>query len=1064
MRFASLHHHSTYSFLDGYALPEAHVRRATELGMGSLALTEHGNVFSHAKFEQAARKEGVQSIFGCEFYCGPIDEDHRAQSKNHLTVLAETQEGYRNLLRLVTEANNEGFYHQPTVSGSMLATRGNGLIVLSGCQSSLLFTSLMGGKGIDAGDASYQRARNVARRFARTFGDSYYIEVQAFPELKETCLANEALARISRETDIPLVVTLDCHYTMPTEKELQQVLHNVRPGKQQTLEEQIRGWGYNADLCVAPNDNTILRKLVATGVPRKQAIDAILNTEQIAQRCKVELPKLPMLRYPTKDSKATWREWLRQGWRERKCHKLPRRERERYAERLRYEMGIIEEKDFIDYFLVVSDSLRWAKDSGIAVGPARGSAAASLACWLLRITEVNPMLFDHLVFERFIDISRQDLPDIDVDFEAERRHEVVDYLIARYGRDCVSDVGTFTMYKSKLALDDIARVYNIPIYEVEKVKDVLIERSSGDLRASATIEDTFEQFEQASKVLVEYPALATATRLEGNAKGFGVHAAGVVVSNGPITDVCSVVTRVVKGRVRKVVGLDKYDAEYLGLLKLDYLRLNAMDRLAGCCRDIGEPTSYLYTIPTEDEDVISLFRANDVTGIFQYEGRAVRSISGALKPDSFREVCDITALARPGPLHNGSAQSYIDIKRGLVKPTVSHPALASITADTYYQIIYQEQILRIVREIGNFDWTHAAHIRRIISKKLGDQEFQRQWHRFWEGAQTLHERMDVPEMDEQTARAIWGDCITAGSYAFNAAHTISYGYIAWWDGHFKVHHQGTWYKWLLRGVSARSSANTSGSRGNTKASAVSKAKIDPETVALRDAVNHSFLIEAPHFDTAEMTWTYNDQNRTLHGGLLQIPGIGESKAQALIEGRDEMGLTEWGEIERIKGFGPKTSASIQDWVSQPDVFGIYTLDNLIQKVKTDMPRLGLPEPTHTALEVPYERGRDTEVTWIGVVVQRNLRDIFEINKARGVEVDPESIDRPDLNEWMIAAGYDGTELVSIRVDRYKYPGFRKALWGLRLNKDVVVVQGVKPGFRAAREVRASKMWVIDPDA
>jgi DNA polymerase-3 subunit alpha len=516
--------------------------------------------------------------------------------------------------------------------------------------------------------------------------------------------------------------------------------------------------------------------------------------------------------------------------------------------------------------------------------------------------------------------------------------------------------------------------------------------------------------------------------------------------------------------VRKVVGLDKYDAEYLGLLKLDYLRLNAMDRLAGCCRDIGEPTSYLYTIPTEDEDVISLFRANDVTGIFQYEGRAVRSISGALKPDSFREVCDITALARPGPLHNGSAQSYIDIKRGLVKPTVSHPALASITADTYYQIIYQEQILRIVREIGNFDWTHAAHIRRIISKKLGDQEFQRQWHRFWEGAQTLHERMDVPEMDEQTARAIWGDCITAGSYAFNAAHTISYGYIAWWDGHFKVHHQGTWYKWLLRGVSARSSANTSGSRGNTKASAVSKAKIDPETVALRDAVNHSFLIEAPHFDTAEMTWTYNDQNRTLHGGLLQIPGIGESKAQALIEGRDEMGLTEWGEIERIKGFGPKTSASIQDWVSQPDVFGIYTLDNLIQKVKTDMPRLGLPEPTHTALEVPYERGRDTEVTWIGVVVQRNLRDIFEINKARGVEVDPESIDRPDLNEWMIAAGYDGTELVSIRVDRYKYPGFRKALWGLRLNKDVVVVQGVKPGFRAAREVRASKMWVIDPDA
>jgi hypothetical protein len=223
-------------------------------------------------------------------------------------------------------------------------------------------------------------------------------------------------------------------------------------------------------------------------------------------------------------------------------------------------------------------------------------------------------------------------------------------------------------------------------------------------------------------------------------------------------------------------------------------------------------------------------------------------------------------------------------------------------------------------------------------------------------------------------------------------------------------------------------------------------------------------VEAPRFDQTELTWTYNNHTRTLHGGLLQIPGIGEKKAAALIEGRDSMSLTEWGEIERISGFGPKTAAMIQDWVSQPDVFGIYTLDNLIQKVKTELPNLGVPEPTHTALEVPYERGRDTEVTWIGVIVQRNLRDIWEINKARGVEVDPETIDRPDLNEWMIMAGYDGTELVSVRVDRYKYPGFRKALWGLRLNKDVVVVQGVKRGFRAAREVKASKMWVIDPDA
>jgi DNA polymerase-3 subunit alpha len=1030
--------------------------------MGSLALTEHGNVFSHAKFEQAAVKEGIKPIFGCEFYCGAIDEGHRQQTKNHLTILAETQKGYRNILRLVTEANDAGFYYHPTISGSMLGKRNDGIIVLSGCQSSLLFTSLMGGKGISPAKAGFARAKAVARRFARTFGDRYYIEVQAFPELEETCAANPALAEIARQLNVPLVATMDCHYTLPTEQEIQKVLHNVRAGGRQTLEEQSRAWGYTADLCPPLNDNTLIRRLVGTGLDRRMARAAVLASEEIASRCSVDLPKLPMVRYKSADTTATWREWLRDGWRLRKCDHLPTAERRRYAERLRYEMSIIEEKDFVDYFLIVSDALRWAKDRGIAVGPARGSAAASLACWLLRITEVNPMLFEHLVFERFIDISRQDLPDIDVDFESERRDEVVDYLVARYGRDNVSDVGTFTMYKSKLALDDVARVHHIPSFEVEKVKDVLIERSSGDLRSSATIEDTFDQFEQAAEVRKAFPKIEEATRLEGNAKGFGVHAAGVVVSNGPITDVCSVITRVVDGRTRKVVGIDKYDSEYLGLLKLDFLRLSAMDRLAGCCRDIDVPVTYLYDIPTEDKAVIDLFQRNDVTGVFQYEGRAVRSINGALKPDNFEEVCHITALARPGPLHNGSAQSYIDIKRGVLKPTVSHPALAAITAGTFYQIIYQEQILRIVREIGNFDWTHAAHIRRIISRKLGDQEFMRQWGRFWEGAQTIHERLEVPEMDEATAKAIWGDCITAGSYAFNAAHSVAYGYISWMDAHFKTHHPGIFYKHLLRKASARSSANTSGSRGNTKASAVSKARIDPETVALRDALTHGFQIEPPEFTGATTTWELVD--RTLHAGLLQIPGIGDKKAKALIEGRDALGITEWGEIERINGFGPKTAASIQDWVSHPDPFRIYELDDKIQRVKADLPNLGLPEPTHTALEVPYERGRDEEVTWLGVIVQRNLRDLYEINKARGVELDLEKLDRPDLNEWMILAGYDGTELVSIRVDRYKYPGFKKAIWGLRLNGDIVVVQGVKPGFRAAREVKASKMWVIDPDA
>jgi len=254
MRFVSLHHHSTYSFLDGFQLPEAHVRRIGELNGTALALTEHGNVMSHVKFEQAAKDTGVKPIFGIELYCGEIDPERRSQLKNHLTILARNPEGYLSILQLVTRSYQEGFYYEPTVSGSMLAANKRGLVVLSGCNGSLLFTSLVGGKGISPESASLQRGMGVAQRFRRVFGDQYFLEVQAFPELETTRRANPLLARISRETGIPMVATLDCHYTMPTENELQKVLHSLRNGGKSTPEDLSKSWGYAAELCPPAND------------------------------------------------------------------------------------------------------------------------------------------------------------------------------------------------------------------------------------------------------------------------------------------------------------------------------------------------------------------------------------------------------------------------------------------------------------------------------------------------------------------------------------------------------------------------------------------------------------------------------------------------------------------------------------------------------------------------------------------------------------------------------------------------------------------------------------------
>lgn len=1067
MRFVSLHHHSTYSFLDGYALPEAHARRISELNGSALAMTEHGNVMSHVKFEKAANEIGVKPIFGVELYCGEIDPERRTQLKNHLTVLAKDQEGYQNVLQLVSRSYSEGFYYAPTVSGSMLREHGRGLVVLSGCQGSLLFTSLVGGKHIPREEAGYRRGLDVARRFKRAMGDAYVLEVQAFPSLPLTCEANPMIARISRELDIPMAVTLDCHYTMPTEQEMQQILHSIRGGGKQTPEEQAQSWGYAAELCPPVNDRHLLKILMETGIPREQAIKAINLTAEIAEDCNVTLPHLPMVRYPLppgyEDGWQLFEKWIKDGWKFRGFDGLSPREKRDYKKRIRYEMSIIKEKDFADYFLVVSDLVRFAKDADIGVGPARGSAAASLVCYLLRITEVNPMLFPHLVFERFIDITREDLPDIDLDFESARRGEIVDYLVAKYGREYVSQIGTFSTYKSKIALDDVARVYRIPKFEVDRIKDVLLERSSGDLRASATIEDTIEQFEQAQKVVDRHPNIMQATKLEGNVRGFGIHAAGVAVSNQPITDVTSILEREVNKRMVQVIAIDKYDAEQLGILKIDLLGLSTMDGLIDMCRNLGEKPSFLYDIPIVDDEVVRGFKENDVVGIFQFEGRAVRMVNGSVKPDNFEEVCHITALGRPGPLHNGSVADYVDIKRGVKEPTVKHPALAAITEFTQYQIVYQEQILRIVREIGNFDWTHAAYIRKIISRKLGDQEFNRQWERFRDGAVTVHERMDVESIDEEMAKSIWGDLITAGSYAFNFAHSVSYGYIAWWGMWFKRHHPELFYAAMLDRADKKGKGG--GGAGNAKASGTSKAKLDPQVIMLRDAIAHGFQILPYDLRKSDLTWTYEGK-RALRPGFDQIEGVGPAMASKIKDWVDSQNgrKIDWSNLIEVKGIGEKTIVNLVEHATAEDPFGVQRLEKMIAAVKNDLPKLGLPIPTHTAIEVPYERGEDELVIWVGVAVHKNLRDIFEVNRARtGEELNPDEVKDPELNEWMLVTGYDGTDLLSLRVDRWKYPKLKELLWKVSLHEDVILVRGVKKGWRAAREIKVKDIWVLDAE-
>lgn len=1058
MRFVSLHHHSTFSFLDGFQLPEAHVRRATEINMGAIAMTEHGNIFSHVKLEKAAAELGVKPIFGCEFYAGWTDDERKTQKKNHITVIAKDQRGYRNLLKLVTLSWEQGFYYEPTVDWRWLAQHQKGLIILSGCQGSALFTAMVGGKHVEESDAGYDRGLKVAEWFDRRF-DDFYVEVQAFPELEKTRRANPLLARVARAIGRPLVATMDCHYTAPEEAEVQQILHNVRPGEKRSLEDMEREWGYNVPLCPPPTDRAIYRRLRETGLTKSQAVEAIVSTEEIAQACSVALPRLPKVEYPlprgVESATELWREWLREGWKYRGCDRLPAKERERYKEQLATEMEVIEAKGYENYFLIVADGIKFAKDQQIPVGPARGSAAASLACYLLRITEVNPMLYDNLVFERFIDWSREDMPDVDVDFATYGRPLVRDYLLGKYGEGCVNNVGTFTMYKSRLALDDVARVHKVPKREVEALKGLLIERSSGDLRASATIEDTVDQFDTAYEVVKNNPELQYAMDLEGNAKGFGVHAAGLVISTKPITQLTAVLQREVpagSGNVIQVVSMDKYDAERQGLEKLDFLALSTMDMIAEALHWLDMSLEDLYAIPLDDEKVIDGFRRSDVVGIFQFDGRATRTVCSLVKPDSFHECVVVNALSRPGPLHNGAVQGYVGAKTGEAEPERIHPALDNITADTQYQIIFQEQILRAVREIGNFDWTHAAYIRRIISKKLGDQEFMRQRDRFLEGAETVQDRLDVPAMDPATANRIWGMLTTAGSYAFNAAHSTSYTTIAYWTQWLKQYHPAVFYAASL----------SKGTYSNNK---------DATMTLARDAIKGNgprkpVEVLPPQLDS-DVGW--RPEGNAIRGGWEDIPGIGFKTATAIVERRDAGQLESWSDLADIKGIGPKTVDTILSFINSEDPFGIYTLGKRIASVTSEIEAgtlgEGLPKPTHTSVDVMAARADDRLVV-LAQPIHRNLRDLFEANRTKGIELDPSTVRRPDLSQWCAITARDEDEQMSVLIDRYKYPKFKEAVWGMDMSKDLILVTGKKGRIKGWESssglVFADAIWVIEP--
>jgi DNA polymerase III subunit alpha len=747
-------------------------------------------------------------------------------------------------------------------------------------------------------------------------------------------------------------------------------------------------------------------------------------------------------------------EWCRQGWRYREIGKRPRAVQEWYAERIKYELRLMKEKDLADYFLFTSDVIRWAKEQGIPIGPARGSAAASVVAWLLRITEVDPERYRGMLFERFIDVSRADPPDIDVDCSDERREDVYNYIAGKYGADCVGHIANFVRYRGKNSVVDTARVYQIPFAATEEVKRRIIERSGGDSRFDSTLEDTISMFPAAKAVFDKFPDLWDATRLEGNVRGMSVHAAGLLVSGSPLTDICAVYER---DGVR-CVSIDKYDVEYVDALKLDFLGLSTMGMVSRCLDLAGLRLEDLYAIPDDDQETIDVFRKGDVTGVFQFEGRATRLVNRDVRPDHFLHIADVNALSRPGPLFSGTTAEYVDVRHGKRKPTRLHPMVDEITSDTYGQIIYQEQILRIVRDIGGFDWTHAGEIRRIISKKLGEAAFQVSYENFAGGAERLH------SIKREVSDKIWKRLVTSGTYSFNIAHAISYSMLAFWTAWLKVHYPLEFFSASL--------AKTSDAEQQYK--------------LMRDALAHDINITPPVLNASNRTWrpfSYMGINQIM-AGWEQIPGIGDKTAERIDERRWPRGIkakgvkfTSWEDLQQIPGIGPKTVATMEAFATARDPFGLHRTEEILTAVRKWIVRnpRSAPAPTHNGqqiAEIHMEEKRDGRfkkgppVIYLGMVRQVAYQDTAENIRSRtGEEMEDilKNLKRPDLLAYCSIRCYDTTEEeVYLRINRWVFPRLKNTIDSIEVGRDVVIAVGNRiSGF--GTPVMVDKLFVIDPE-
>ena len=855
-QFVHLHLHTDYSMLDGACDVEKLVQCVKELGMPAVAMTDHGNIFGAVNFVNAAHKVGVKPIVGCELYiCNKPDHNIErtppdGDTYNHLLVLAENEEGYRNLIKITSEASLHGFYYKPRVSKKFLAEHSRGLIGLSGCLKGEVAERLMEG--------NYEAASEAAGSYRDIFGkENFYLEIQD-QGLEMEHRIHPDLFRLEKDLGLPLVATNDSHYLCENDAHAQDVMICIQTGK--SIQDTNR-MKFDGTQFYVKSHEEMARVF-------KDAPDVLSRTLAIAERCNMRLEKIsnpfPHFDVPPGFTLDTYFEHVtREGFarrlellRELELAGRLKHSIAEYEQRLARELAIIQQMNFSGYFLIVWDFIRYAKEHNIPVGPGRGSAAGSLVSHSLGITDLDPLQHE-LLFERFLNPERVSMPDIDIDFCMNRRGEVIDYVTRKYGRDNVAQIITFGSMAARAAIKDVGRAMDMPYSDVDRIAkmvpnqlNIKLEQAVHD---SPQLQEAYEKDSQIRQLI------DTAKKLEGLVRNAGVHAAGVVIAPRPLTDLVPLH----KTKNDEIVtAFDMLAIEKLGLLKMDFLGLTTLtildDTLKLIAQTRGEKIK-LEGIALEDKETYEkVFHKGLTSGVFQFESHGMRDVLRRYQPNSIEDLTALNALYRPGPIQGGMIDDFIDRKHGRKKIEYELPELKEILEETLGVIVYQEQVMQIANRMAGYSLGEADLLRRAMGKKKPE-EMAKQRERFVEGAvQRGFPQKKIEKIFDLMAQF--------AGYGFNKSHSAAYALLAYHTAYLKTHYPVEFMAALLTSVT-----------GNT----------DDVVKYINECRETGIGVEPPDINVSDANFT--PHGKAIRFGLAAVRNVGHNAIDSIIAGRTELG-------------------------------------------------------------------------------------------------------------------------------------------------------------------------------